>query len=51
MEQPVTRRYEDENFVDTSKKVWNYSLLMTRTFKISRTAHITACMKKWVHIP
>ena len=27
MEQPATRRYEEENFVDTSKKVWNYSLL------------------------
>ncbi len=27
MEQPITRRYEEENFVDTSKKVWNYSLL------------------------
>ena len=27
MEQSATRRYEEENFVDTSKKVWNYSLL------------------------
>jgi 1,4-alpha-glucan branching enzyme len=27
MEQPAIRRYEDEHFVDTSKKVWNYTLL------------------------
>ena len=27
MEQFVTRRYEEEHFVDTSKKVWTYSLL------------------------
>jgi len=27
MEQSGTRRYEEINFVDTSKKVWNYSLL------------------------
>ncbi|MEP7277222.1 MAG: 1,4-alpha-glucan branching protein GlgB [Bacteroidota bacterium] len=27
MEQPTARPYEEENFVDTSKKVWTYSLL------------------------
>jgi 1,4-alpha-glucan branching enzyme len=27
MQPSVTRRYEEENFVDTTKKVWNYSLL------------------------
>ncbi len=27
MEQPVARRYEEEHFVDTTKKVWNYTLL------------------------
>ena len=27
MEQPVIRPYEEEHFVDTSKKVWNYTLL------------------------
>ncbi len=27
MEKSASRRYEEENFVDTSKKVWNYSLL------------------------
>src|ERR1700712_1028022 len=27
MEQSVVRRYEEEHFVDTSKKVWTYSLL------------------------
>ena len=27
MEQPAARRYEEEHFVDTSKKVWTYSLL------------------------
>ena len=27
MESTAARRYEDENFVDTSKKVWNYSVL------------------------
>ena len=27
MAQPMTGRYEEKHFVDTSKKVWNYSLL------------------------
>ena len=27
MEQSVARRYEEDNFVDTSKKVWTYSIL------------------------
>jgi 1,4-alpha-glucan branching enzyme len=27
MEQPVIRPYEEEHFVDTTKKVWNYTLL------------------------
>jgi 1,4-alpha-glucan branching enzyme len=27
LDMPITERYEDKNFVDTSKAVWNYSIL------------------------
>jgi len=33
MEKPVMRPYEEENFVDTSKKVWNYSMLNDEDIK------------------
>jgi hypothetical protein len=52
MEKPngIPKKYEEENYVDVSKNVWNYSLLTDEVSVITSRALITVSTKNSVHI-
>ena len=47
----VQKKYEEENFVDTSKTVWNYSILTDDDVTNYQNGTHTLYIKNSVHIP